>query len=142
MKKINKKLNIFDYVIIVILVAVVVYISILKVFSVNDKNSYVDIGVYLYCKDVPVISEDKFKTGDKICAGGEKISFGIIKEFKKENTDDKFIDVSFKAECKARKNNSGGYVIDGTTYYLGQDVKLFINSIIMNGCIYEIEDSA
>jgi len=134
------KLNIFDYLIIVVLIIIIIYLSVTKIFSSKTKNGIQNINVMVFCEDVPIIAKSRLKKETKLYAGNKNLNFGVLKEFqtfdlKNEN---KFFNASFNAECRARKNDSGGYVIDGTTYYIGQDIRLFAESILMSGYIYEI----
>ena len=137
------RLNIFDYLIIAILVIIIVYASIMKISSVKKKNTLENINVYIYCENVPVKAKEGLTQGIKIYAGSKELNFGTIREYKVNQVEPEksFFAVELTSECLARKSDNGGYVIDGTTYYLGQEVKLFLNSALISGYIYDIKET-
>lgn len=140
---IHAKLNIFDYLVIAILVIIIVYASVTKIYSIKKKNTLQNINIYTYCENVPLKAREGLTQSLKIYAGSKELNFGIIKEYKAKRVEPEksFFTLELTSECIARKNENGGYVIDGTTYYLGQEVKLFLNSTLISGYIYDIKES-
>lgn len=144
MEKFKKvRLNIFDYLVITILLVIIVYVLIMKFSSSKTEKNLQNVAVYIFCENIPVKAKDALLDKTMIYAGSEGLDFGMLNEIKiKElQNQDKFFNASLNVECKARKNDGGGYIIDGTTYYLGQEIKLFANSTLMSGYIYDITEN-
>ena len=142
----KSKLNIFDYLVISVFLVITAYILFVYLSPSRVKRSLEQVEISVFCNDVPVKVAEVFKKGTKLSEGSERSAFGTVKEvvIRESEEEDKLFrlaDVIIKISCKAKENKEGGYLINGTVFYTGQEARIFGNSATVSGCIYEIKEA-
>ena len=136
------KLNIFDYLIIFIFIVVIICTTLVKSSFFTGKIELEDVYIYIVCENVPYESAKSLKSGTNLYTDVSRLDFGTLKEVKiiEKEKNNILLSITLKVSCKAKKNEDGGYTIEGTVYYTGQEARLFANSSILSGYIYDIKE--